>query len=49
MTILSRVGVGVLDWMIGFVDALYTSLRTTINDLKTLQFTITHISVLSLH
>jgi hypothetical protein len=38
---------GVLDWMIGFTDALYTPLGTTGNysaiaDLHTLQFTVTH-------
>jgi hypothetical protein len=49
--ILLRVGVnidGVLDWMIGFTDTLYTPLETTGNtasaiaDLHTLQFTVTH-------
>jgi hypothetical protein len=49
----SRVGVvaclirRALDWMIGFVDTLYTYLRTTGNysaiaDLHTLQCTVTH-------
>jgi hypothetical protein len=37
----------VLDWMIGFIDTLYTPVGTTINysaiaDLHTLQFTVTH-------
>jgi hypothetical protein len=37
-----------LDWMIGFTDILYIQLRTTgnysaIDDLHTLQFTVTHI------
>jgi hypothetical protein len=48
--ILSYVGVtidAVLDWMIGFIDALFTHLGTTSNysaiaDLHTLQFTVTH-------
>jgi hypothetical protein len=36
----------VLDWMIGFIDSLYTALGTTdsysaIADLHTLQFTVT--------
>jgi hypothetical protein len=36
-----------LDWMIGFIDTLYTPLRTTINysaiaDLHILQFTVEH-------
>jgi hypothetical protein len=43
---------GVLDWMIGFVDFLYTPLGTTRNystiaDLYTLQFTVTHTLVFS--
>jgi hypothetical protein len=38
---------GVLDWMIEFIDTLYTVLGTTENysaiaDLYTLQFTVTH-------
>jgi hypothetical protein len=45
---------GVLDWMIGLTDTLYTQLGTTRNysaiaDLHTLQFTVTHTSVLGLH
>jgi hypothetical protein len=37
----------VLDWMIGFIDILFTQLGTTGNysaiaDLPTLQFTVTH-------
>jgi hypothetical protein len=37
----------VLSWMIGFIDTLYTVLGTTgnystITDLHTLQFTVTH-------
>jgi hypothetical protein len=44
----------VLDWMIGFIDTLYTQLGTTGNysdiaDLQILQFTFTHTGVLSLH
>jgi hypothetical protein len=36
-----------LDWLIGFIDHLYTALITTRNysavaDLHTLQFTVTH-------
>jgi hypothetical protein len=36
-----------LDWMIGFIDTLYTPLGTTCNysataDLQTVQFTFTH-------
>jgi hypothetical protein len=42
-----------MDWMIGYTDTLYTLLGTTGNysaiaDLHTLQFTVTHIGVLSL-
>jgi hypothetical protein len=44
-----------IDWMIGFIDTLYTPLGTTgsysaIADLHTLQFAVTHthINVLSL-
>jgi hypothetical protein len=38
---------GVLDWMIGYIDTLYTTLGTADNycaiaDLHTLQFTVTH-------
>jgi hypothetical protein len=48
--LLSSVGVnidGVLDWMIGFIDTLFTHLRTADNysglaDLHTLQFTVTY-------
>jgi hypothetical protein len=48
--ILSRVGLTDrrdLEWMIGFIDTLYTPLGTTGNysaiaDLNTLQFTVTH-------
>jgi hypothetical protein len=37
----------VLDWIIGFIDTIYTPLGTTGNysaiaDLRTLQFTVTH-------
>jgi hypothetical protein len=37
----------VLDWMIGFIDTLFTQLETignysAISDLHTLQFTVTH-------
>jgi hypothetical protein len=44
----------VLDWMIGFIDTLYTVLGTTSNysaiaGLHTLQFTVTRTRVLSLH
>jgi hypothetical protein len=42
-----------VDWMIGFIASLYTSLRSTRNyssiaDLHTLQFTAANTSVLSL-
>jgi hypothetical protein len=55
--ILSHVGVSIrrgIDWMIESIDTLYTPLRTTINysaiaDLRTLQFSVTHISAFSLH
>jgi hypothetical protein len=48
--VLSRVGGcirRVLDWMIGFIETLYTPLGSTGNyraiaDLHTLQFTVTH-------
>jgi hypothetical protein len=48
--IVSRVGVTideVLDWMIGFIDTLFTQIETTDNysalaDLHTLQFTVIH-------
>jgi hypothetical protein len=48
-------GLCILDGVwIGFIDCLYTTLRTTgnynaISDLHTLHFTVTHTSVLSLH
>jgi hypothetical protein len=51
--ILSRIGI--LDWMIGFIDSLYTPLRNTINTALSLIYTLyssplhTHTSVLSLH
>jgi hypothetical protein len=43
-----------LDWMIEFIDPLYTVFGTARNysaiaDLQTLQLTITHIRVLNLH
>jgi hypothetical protein len=45
-----------MDWMVGFIDTLYTPLGTTgkysaIANLHTLQFTVTHTytRVLSLH
>jgi hypothetical protein len=55
--LLSRVGVTVrrsFDWTIGFIDTVYTPLEITGNysaiaDLHTLQFTVTHTRVLSLH
>jgi hypothetical protein len=44
----------VLDWMIGFIDTLFTTLGTTRNystiaDLHALQFTVTHALGFSLH
>jgi hypothetical protein len=55
--ILSRVGVIIrrgLDWMIGFIDILYTTLTNTVNysaivDLHTLQFAVTHTLVSSVY
>jgi hypothetical protein len=55
-TVLSRIMVmtviGVLDWMIGFIDTSYTPLRSTVNhsaiaDVQTLQFSVTHTLVFS--
>jgi hypothetical protein len=42
----------VLDWMIGFIDTLYTHnsrLQELCRDLHTLQFTVTHTRILRLH